>query len=175
MASNDPRRLQWTEPAAYKRERHRKAAAGRPPDYVPWLIALGLTALMIGASVYRREPYVAGSWPLTVLLAIAIPFGLMLFLRWTTSAFGDTVILSEKGINRNGFEGAAAVVRFWPWDRIARCTIHTVEAEGKPLRLLFAHTGADRSGHGFAIAPAMDPEAVVRTVEANGKACEVES
>jgi hypothetical protein len=174
MARNDPRVIQWTEPAAYKRERMRKAAAGRGPDYVPWLIALGISAVLIGASVARREPYIAGSWPLTVLFALAIPFGLLLFLRWITGAAGDTVIVSAKGINRNGFEGAAAVVRFWSWDQIDRCSLHTVEVDGAPMRLLFAETGPER-GFGFALSAKLDPEAVIRAVEANGKACVVES
>lgn len=174
MARHDPRVIRWTEPAAYKRERMRKAAAGRGPDYVPWLIALGISAVLIGASAARREPFIAGSWPLTVLFALAIPFGLLLFLRWITGAAGDTVIVSAKGINRNGFEGTTVVTRFLSWDQIETCSLHTVEVEGRPMRLLFAETGPER-GFGFALSPKLDPEAVIRVVEANGTACVLQS
>ncbi len=107
---------------------------------------------------------------------MAIPLGLLAFLKWVGQAFGDTVILSKKGINRNGVQRAGMVIRFWPWDQITRVSIHTTEIEGEPLHLLFAHTDPDgEAGFGFAINPKIDIGDIARIVEANGLPCRVVS
>jgi hypothetical protein len=132
------RRLSWNPPKAFKLALFREDRRGRSFDPVPYLIALGLSVLMIGASIYRGKAYVGDSWPLMIGLALVMPLGFMYLLVWLSLRGGDTVIVSEHGINHNGIVGATIVIRFWPWHRFVSCKLETIDVDGEHFDSLVA-------------------------------------
>jgi hypothetical protein len=169
-----PKTLKWTEPGAFKRASRREARRGRGPDPVPWLIAAVLSALMIGAMVARGKPYLADSWPVSVAVALLVPLGMTLGVFWISGLGGDTVLVSAKGINRNGFEGANMKIRFWNWDRIQQCAVRTVEVDGLAFRALVARLD-DGETIVFALPDALESDEVARAVRAFGRPARVEA
>jgi hypothetical protein len=158
--------LAWNEPGAYKRAAFWAARRDRPFDPVPWLIALGISAALIGSAVYRNKPFLADSWPATIAMSVLEPPAFLLVIVWISLRGGDVVIVSENWINRNGTQGAKMVVRYWPWERVTSCELGPVEVDSQRFDALTAHFD-DGTRESFALSPKVTPDAAEAAVRAN--------
>ena len=86
-------------------------------------------------------------------------------MPWFTSLFPSEVIVSPKGVNRNGFRGVFISIQFWPWDEIARCSVGTLELNGRSFNvLLLANAQGEQSAIGFgASAPVEELDAFLQS------------
>lgn len=133
-------RLQWNEPASYRR-----AVARQRERQIPWESIKGAAFLFFvciaargSAEMGRPNPNLVG-WGTTLVLAatvaLLVAFGLPRLLLLLPNSI---VILSDKGINNN-IIGHGASLRFWPWSEISSCEISTVTLAGRQYRTLTAH------------------------------------
>jgi hypothetical protein len=166
--------MAWSEPIEFRMAREREAARGRRFDPVPWLIVAGLSAIMIFAMASRGTPGIADSWPISIGVALLLPAGMLLFVKFVSSRTMDRILVSAKGINRNGLRGSTWTIEFWSWDRIDHLVIATREVGGRPFRALVPFDAAGAPLEAFGIDRRTDPDALARRIEAEGKMVFVE-
>ena len=130
--------VRWREPAAFKRA----TRGGGPRWRVGIIIAVGIAALILTARAVVPAPN-APAWPLMALIAVACGLTFGVGLPALTAAFPSEVIVSPKGINRNGVSGTFFSIEFWPWDEVARCAIEPVAAGGRSFQALVLYGPAD--------------------------------
>jgi len=123
VTTGPPKRLQWNEPAAYRRQIFREHEHRKPFEaYKFAAIVFGIMLILRGvAGIGNANPNLPGWLPmlgLSLLVAIVVAFVLPLVLSWVSVSI---VILSEKGVNNN-IVGHGATIYFWPWDRVEYCT-----------------------------------------------------
>jgi hypothetical protein len=130
-------KLQWTEPPAFRRAIDQREAANRP--WQPHLRAAGVFVafLALRGFVQLTRPQANSiSWPLSIGLAVVLAVFAAYLLPWVIARLpNSTVIISEKGINRNTI-GTSAKIRFWSWQRIGRGVIATESVAGNTYRVL---------------------------------------
>ncbi len=165
------KRLGWTVPGAFKRAMHRESRRGKKPDYVPWLIMIGISGAMIGAMVFRGEPFLADNWPISVAVSLLLPAALILGVVWISLRGGDVAIISDKGFNHNGMVGATMMIRYWPWDKIVECRLGPVEVDEESFDAITLLT---RNGGEYevALSDKVTYEQVAAALRANGIAVE---
>jgi hypothetical protein len=130
--------VRWREPAAFKR-----AVRGRPGRWRARLpVSLFVAAVVLIARALVEAPHAPG-WPLMIVIAVGCGLMLGLGLPALTLGFPSEIIVSPKGINRNGIEGSSFTIEFWPWERIAACTVKSlVSANGRSFPALVLHDSA---------------------------------
>jgi hypothetical protein len=138
------RNVRWQEPAAFKR-----ATAPSLPWQVGLIVAFAVAALVLIARAVIPAPNAPG-WPLMILIAVGSGLAIGLFMPWFTSLFPSEVIVSPKGVNRNGFRGMFLRIQFWPWEQIARCSVGKLDLNGQSFEVLFLEDAqGGRSAIGF--------------------------
>lgn len=132
--------VRWKEPAAFKR-----ATRG---SGLRWRLRLLASLCIAGAVLIVRAalpaPH-APSWPLMILIAIGGGLALGVGMPALTSLFPSEVIVSPKGINRNGINGVFFTIEFWPWDAIGKCGVESVAADGRSFQALVLHGPAEQA------------------------------
>jgi hypothetical protein len=126
--------LQWREPGAFKRAVQQAGGADRKA-LGPALLVVGLVLVLRAISPQRENSL---SWPLMVLVALGAGlavYGLWWFTAWTPSE----ILVSEKGINRNGYTGGRLQVEFWSWDRIASASLERLHVGQQSFPALVLH------------------------------------
>jgi hypothetical protein len=153
------KKLQWHEPAAYRRAiarretRERPWAATRYAAFV-FFVLTGLRAI-IGWT--RPNPNLLG-WPWSLAVAAAAAYFFAFLFPWLITLLPNSiVILSEKGVNNNVI-GHGVTVRFWSWDKIEYATETQVELDGHVYRTLVLHDANGRVLETFGLRdkPALD-------------------
>ena len=129
--------VRWREPAAFKRATRGLGSGWR----VGVIVSLCIAAVILVARAVIPAPNAPG-WPLMVLIAVACGFALAVGMPALTALFPSEVIVSPKGINRNGINGVFFTVEFWPWDRIGACSVESLSADGRSFRALVLHSPA---------------------------------
>lgn len=129
--------ISWEEPAAFKRAFNRKHY-GKPKSWLPPLLLFGFAGVLI-LFAWLHNNLVANSWSISVLVAFAIGAVPSYFLPFVSSHSPRIIIFSEKGINRNGWEGGAMRLEYWSWDKIARVSLGNLTLEDKTYPVVTAH------------------------------------
>lgn len=127
--------VRWREPAIFKR-----AARGRPERWrVGVVVSMLIAAVVLVARALVNAPHAPG-WSLMTVIAVGCGLTAGLGLPALTSLFPSEVIVSPKGINRNGIEGSLVTIEFWPWERIAACSLGSIIARnGRSFPALVLH------------------------------------
>ena len=78
----------------------------------------------------------APGWPVMVLIAFGC--GFVLAVGWPTlaSMFPSEIIVSQKGINRNGIDGTSFVIEFFPWEEIGRFRFDEIQTRQAVFKVL---------------------------------------
>jgi hypothetical protein len=115
---------------------------GGPRWRVGVIVSLCIAAVILIARAVIPAPNAPG-WPLMVLIAVGCGFALGVGVPALTSVFPSEVIVSPKGINRNGISGVFFTVEFWPWDDIGACSVESLPADGRSFHALILHGPAE--------------------------------
>ena len=122
-------RLQWHEPAAYRRGLHIEHEAQHPWRTVRNVAICVIALLAMRGFVevvhlrngqFPNRPGWLLSIPLAAIMGVIIGFWLPRLLLWLP---GSIVILSKKGVNNNVILGEGAHINFWPWERICLASL----------------------------------------------------
>jgi len=172
------KRLQWHEPAAYRRGLHLEQEAENPWGSVKRVSICAVLMLVLRGFVelghwhngqFPNRP----SWPISIALAailgVAVGYLLPRILLFLP---GSIVILSEKGVNNNVLLGEAVAVKFLPWDKIDHARIWRQSVRGREFAVLslIDSNGAELATYALRDRPGIaEIEAYFRQ---HGKSCE---
>ncbi|MBS0266831.1 MAG: hypothetical protein JSS02_33195 [Planctomycetes bacterium] len=176
MDSHATEKLQWHEPAAYRR-----ACARRRSQEQPWerlkvaaCIALGLLALY-AYMVFTQPPQPnRPGWLVATVISAAGGFCSGYVFPWLILLMPNSiVILSPKGVNNN-IIGYGARIRFWDWRGISGCRIGTDDIAGQSFRIIALLDGDGRELERFGLRADLDLQQVRSLLESHGKSLVVE-
>ena len=129
--------VRWREPAAFKRATRGSRHYSPIGTVIPILIA----ATILIARAVVSAPNAPG-WPLMIVIAVGCGFALGVGMPALTSVFPSEVIVSPKGINRNGVSGVFFTIEFWPWTDINECGLESLVADGQSFETLVLYRAA---------------------------------
>lgn len=160
--------VRWKEPASFKRALARQAPSPRRSWYPP-LLALGVTAVGMGGTLYHDNP-VGGNWPLTVAATAGVGVLLAYVVPFLASRDPNLVAITERGVGWRVLHGGVVSLECWPWDQIDSCVLTSMTLEGKSYPVLVLHAVNDEQTF-FALSPAVAADAIAAAIRGHG--CEV--
>jgi hypothetical protein len=99
------------------------------------VLSIAIAAIILIARAIVPAPNAPG-WPLMVLIAIVCGFSLCVGMPALTSLAPSEIVVSPKGINRNGINGVFFTIEFWDWGRICSCCVERLTLNDRSFRVL---------------------------------------
>ena len=158
-------KVRWKEPASFKRALARQES-GRPNHWYPLLLAVGITVVGLGATVYHNNP-VGESWPLTVAATAGVGMLLAYGVPFLASRDPNLVVISERGVGWRVMHGGVISLECWTWERIAYCSMASMTLEGQAYPVLVLHSGDEEQAF-FALSPDVEAGAITAAIRDNG-------
>lgn len=156
----------WEEPSAFRRAMDTKQY-GKPPLWPRAVGMLVVMGLMVAGPAMRGRP-VGGSWLLTLGLGAGLAAMVAFGIPFITSRGPKLIIFSDKGVNRNGWQGTRMRIEFWPWDRISHFTLETRNLAGRSYQVISLHSAAGGS-EPFALNGKVSLQQIETLIMAHGK------
>ncbi|MDB5325736.1 MAG: hypothetical protein JWM57_1305 [Phycisphaerales bacterium] len=131
--------VRWREPAAFKRVT--RGGGLRLSTGIVISILTAAAVLIVRAVIPAPN---APGWPLMILIAVGCGLAIGVGMPALTSAFPSEVVVSPKGINRNGISGVFFTIEFWPWSDIDAYGVESIAADGRSFEALVLYSSADK-------------------------------